>query len=396
MKNILVIFIILVLGISANSQEIKTDKNYILSVNTEMGYGSSSINNEFVDKLIYGGHIDEELKNKVLSKTKGTNRVGAEINYEVKFYNMKDTFLLNLPKYRYYIGFGSFTNMSATFSQDFYKTTFYGNKEFVGKTANLNNTSLFESSFRKISFGLINPSNYTSFSISLISGEKHNLYNFNTAELYTSPSAQDITLNYSGEIERSDSLSNGFLSFSGSGMAFDFSTRIKKTLNLSIANLGFVIWGRNPSVTTINSQYNFNGLQVDNVFDNNSFDINTTIDSLLPSAESKTLVKLLPAIFKIEKVINPDKKFQLTYGVRHKILSNYLPLVQLGVFYSINNDFKCSAAVTYGGYNNLEGNLNLFYRSNKLYLGLGTNNLIGNFSKDGLGKSLNFSLMSLF
>jgi hypothetical protein len=396
-KNILIILsLILYCSLSIAQDSNAYTPNYVLSLSTDIGYGSSNINNQFIDKLIYGGHIDDELKGKVLSKTKKTNRIGLEVNYEMKFYNFKDTFLVSLPQYRYFIGFGSFTNISAKFSSDFFKTTFFGNKSFVGKTADLSNTNIFQSEFKKISFGLINFQKNTSFSISLISGEKHNLFDFKTAELYTAPNGQKLTLNYEGSIEKSDSLSNGFLSFSGSGIALDFSTRIKNILNLSATNLGFVVWGRNPSVTTMNNQYSFNGLEVDNLFDNNTFNINNTIDSILPLPESKNITKLLPAIFKLEKVINPEKKIQAIYGIRYKILSNYIPLVHLGAFYSFNHKIKSSTTLTYGGYNNLEANLNLFYATNKLYVGIGTNNLIGNFSQSGYGKSLSFSLMSRF
>lgn len=394
--NILLLILMYTILLGQDTNMNKYNENIILSFNTDLSYGATNINNEFIDRLIYGGKISNELKDKALSKTKPINRLGVELNYEFKFYNMKDTFLLSMPKYRYYIGFGSFTNISSQYSHDFFKTAFYGNKDFVGETAHLGNSAIIQSEFRKISFGLINKEKKTSFAISLISGEKHNLYNFSTADLYTSKNGENITLTYKGKIENSDSLSNGFLSFSGAGVGIDFATRIKKTINVSIQNLGFLVWGRNPASVKVDNQYNFNGIEVKNVFDNNSFNINNTIDSLLPPEKSNAIIALLPAIFKAEKVIIADKKIQLTYGVRYKILSNYMPLVHIGTFYSFSNKLKSSIALTYGGYNNFEGRFNIYYTSKKIYIGLGTNNLLGSFSKNGYGKSANFSLMTLF
>lgn len=394
--NILIFTIAYTVLIGQDTITNRYDENIILSFNTDLSYGTTSINNQFIDKLLYGGEITDEIKDKALSKTKQSNRLGVELNYEFKFYNMKDTFLLSMPKYRYYIGFGSFSNISSQFSHDFFQTTFYGNKDFVGKTAYLGNTNIFQSTFRKISFGLINKEKHTSFAISLISGEKHNLYDFSKADLYTSPNADNMTLTYQGKIENSDSLSNGYLSFSGAGLALDFSTRIKSIINIGVKNFGFVIWERNPASVDINNQYNFNGIEVQNIFDNNDFSINNIIDSLLPPKTSNNLVKLLPAIFNAEKVIIPDKKIQLTYGVRYKILSNYIPLVYVGTFYSFSNKLKSSLALTYGGYNTFEGKLNVYYTSKKLYIGIGTSNLLGSFSKNGYGKSISLSLMTLF
>lgn len=394
--NILILLLSCSLTYGQDCNMSRYNGSTVLSFNTELSYGATNINNEFINKLIFGGKINDEIKNNALQNTKATNRVGIELNYEFKYYNMRDTFLLSMPKYRYYIGFGSFTNINSKFSYDFFKTAFYGNKDYVGETAQLGNTNIFQNTFRKISFGLINKEKNTSFAFSLISGEKHNLYDFSLADMYTSADAENIILNYEGKIQNSDSLSNGYLSFSGAGVGIDFSTRIKNIINVSIKNLGVIIWGRNPSTTNINNQYNFNGIEVQNIFDNNSFDINETIDSLLPPAQSQNIVALLPAIFKVEKVIVADKKIQLTYGVRHKILSNYIPLVYLGTFYSFTPKLKSSLALTYGGYNNLEGKLNLYYASEKLYFGIGTNNLLGTISKNGHGKSVNFSLMTLF
>lgn len=377
-------------------QDTTFNKNVMLSFNTELSYGTTNISNEFTDKLIFGGNISKELKGKALSKAKNINRIGVELNYEFKYYNLRDTFLLSMPKYRYYIGFGSFTNISSSFSHDFFKTMFYGNKDFVDKTAHLGPTNLFQSSFRKISFGLINKEKNTSFAISLISGEKHNLYDFSKADLYTAPNGESLTLDYQGKIQNSDSLSNGYLSFSGAGLAFDFETRIKNTINISISNFGFAVWGRNPSSVNVNNQYNFNGIEVQNIFDNNNFDINNTIDSLLPERSSNDIVSLLPAIFKIESVIDNNKKIQLQYGVRYKILSNYFPLIYIGTHYSLSKKLHSSLAITYGGYNTFESKLNLYYSGQNIRFGIGTNNLLGSFSKNGYGKSLTFSLITLF
>ncbi len=369
---------------------------FVLSVDFFGGLGSTNMTNEFTSKLIFGGHIDSTLKNNVLDNTKKMNRAGFELNYEVKFYNMQDTFLRTLPDYRYYIGIGSYANTSASFTQDFFKTIFYGNASFGNTPAVFDNTTLFQSNFKKISFGLMNLKTKTSFALSIISGNNHQLFDFNTARLTTGEDANELTFEYDGNFQQSDSIANGFLKFSGAGIALDYSMHIKETVQLSITNLGFALWARNPSSARLNETINYDGFYVSNVFSENSFNVSNSLDSIIPNIESKAFVSFLPAIIEAKKVINTDKELQLNYGLRYRFMSNYFPYLYIGGFYNATEQLKLSSALSYGGYNAFEMNFNAYYSTNTYYIGVGTNNLLGNFSKKGRGRSLLLSAMIKF
>lgn len=399
LASIFILNIVSVLGQESDSTTIvdwkKSSRPTILSFDLYTGYGSSNIQNEIVNKFLLGGHIDSTIKNKASDKLGKTNRFGAEANYEIKYYNLKDTFLRKLPDFRYYFGFGSYTNLSASYSEDLFRTAFYGNKQYEGQTAQFDNTNLFQSDFKKLSFGVINRENGMSVALSVISGNKHQLVNFDEASLTTSQGGGQLSLALNGQIQQSDSVSNGYLSFSGIGAAIDFSFRLLNTVNVKVTNLGFASWKRNPSITTINDTLNFDGFEIDNIFNPGELDINNELDSLLPAQKSEAFSSLLPAIFEINNVIKTDKKLQPFYGARYKINSNYFPYLYLGGFYNFNQKFKSSLAFSYGGYNKLEANMSLYYSSDKLYFGIGSNNLLGSFTKNGLGRSITFSAMIL-
>ena len=109
---------------------IKTPKHKI-QVSTIVNYGSTNMNNEFVEKLLFGGRIENELKDKAIEKIDKKGRFGVEVNYNIKYINLDDTLFHKLPNYHYYIGFGSYNNISASYSKDLFSLIFYGNKQHI-------------------------------------------------------------------------------------------------------------------------------------------------------------------------------------------------------------------------------------------------------------------------
>ena len=99
MRVFIVIFISSFIPFSIFSQldsaQAKTEKewepSYQIEAEFEANYGSTDLNNEFIDKLLFGGEITPDLKDKVLKRTNKRNRFGLELNYEVKFTELRDT-----------------------------------------------------------------------------------------------------------------------------------------------------------------------------------------------------------------------------------------------------------------------------------------------------------------
>ena len=151
--------------------------------------------------------------------------------------NLKDTLFEKLPNYNYYIGFGSYNNISATYTKDLFSTAFYGNKEFENQSAILGRSSFISTKFEKITVGLVSKDNKTSYGVSLIIGDRINSYNFRKADMFTHPEGTNITLDYDGTVKLSDGNSTGsFMSFSGAGLGLDYS---KELLNHKIEITNF-------------------------------------------------------------------------------------------------------------------------------------------------------------
>lgn len=363
---------------------------------TELNYGSTNLNNEFIQKLLFGGKIETGIKDKAIDKIKNKGRFGVEVNYNIKYVNLKDTLFENLPNYNYYIGFGSYNNISASYTKDLFSTVFYGNKQFENQTAILGRSSFISTKFKKITIGLVSKDSKTSYGVSLIIGDRINSYNFRKADMFTHPDGTNITMDYDGTVKLSDGNNMGsFINFSGVGLGLDYS---KELLNhkIEITNFGFTIWSKNTKYSNTAKQYDFDGVEIDNLLKVTSEELEFNAKAILPQLEKKSFISLLPSIINLSNVIDQKKEFQPTYGIRYKLLSNYFPYFNAGLVYKVNQHFWLKGTAAYGGYSGVRAELGAYFDYNYFSAGIESQNVTGIFMKDGNGNGLRLYLNKTF
>jgi hypothetical protein len=380
---------------TASQSEKEWSPSYKIEAEFEANYGSTDLNNEFIDKLLFGGQITPELKDKVLKRTNNRNRFGVELNYEIKFTELTDTVFPSLPAYRYYIGFGSYTNLSASYTKDLYKLAFYGNTQFENETAQLGKSNFTSYRFEKITFGLMHQNESTSFGISLIVGDQFSGFNFKQADLFTFTDGVDLSLEYDGKIRLSDRERRGFMAFSGAGIGIDFETLVyKKMFRLKVTNLGVAFWKRNTSFSHTQETKEFDGVEISNVFSTSQEEFLENANALLPEMTDQGFVTLLPTIIELHKKTNPELQSQPIYGIRYKFFSNYLPQLYGGIQHQLSSKFVVRGDVTWGGYSGLRLGVGAFYHTKRIQAGIQSTNLSGMFFQNGNGNG--FSAFGTF
>ena len=394
-------FLTSISGISQEEDSIakpEKTRNYLIEGGFSGNYGSTNLNNEFIQKLLFGGRIDDNLKDLTLDRTNKRNRFGLEINYEMKFVDLKDTLFQNLPDWNYYIGFGSYNNVSASYTRDFFSLAFYGNKQFENETAQLGKSDFTSYKFEKITFGLMSRDFSTSIGVSLIIGDRLNKYDFKQLDMFTHPEGTDITMEYDGKIKLSNDRNNSsFMAFNGTGLGIDFSTLLyNRKYTLSVTNLGFVVWARNTSYSNTQTTYNFDGIEIDNIFRTTSEELRTKALDILPELENKTFTTLLPTIFRVDKNFDKEKQLQSIYGIRYKLVSNYLPSVYAGGSYQMSPKLRFSGSLAWGGYAGLRANLGAYFNHKNFFGGIETTNAVGLISRKGNGNGANLFFMTYF
>src|ERR1700741_1953905 len=154
MKQYFFVFLFLIAGniFSQFNNDFLFYSNYKRNVaaNAEYEINSNSINNEFVNKIYFGGYIDSTMKNNVSDRLSGYNRVGGHANLNMVSFFGKDSSDIS-----FIVGVKQQQIFNANFSSDFFKLGFYGNKRYQGETANLSNTNINYYSFQELKFGMV-------------------------------------------------------------------------------------------------------------------------------------------------------------------------------------------------------------------------------------------------
>lgn len=362
---------------------------YKIEADFTANFGSTDLNNEFINVLLFGGQITPELKDKVLSRTNKRNRFGVELNYSARFTELTDTLFPKLPDYNYYIGFGSFTNLSASYTKDLYKLAFYGNKQFENQNAELANSNFTSYRFEKITFGLTKADESRSMGISLIIGDQFSGFDINQADLFTYTNGTNLTMDYDGKIRLSDAERRGFMAFSGAGIGLDFETLFyKKMFIAKVTNLGVAFWKRNATYSNTSEQIDFEGVEINNVFSTSEEEFLDNAKEILPEMKDRGFTTVLPTIVEIDRTIDPDIKTQPIYGFRYKFFSNYLPQLYGGIQHQVSQNFLVRSDLTWGGYSGLRLGIGTYYQSKRIRAGIQATNFSGMFFNNGNGNGV--------
>lgn len=371
-------------------------------------YNSTSLSNDFTSLFYKGGYIDSILKNKISNDLFDENRIGSELNYGITYKNYH-AHLLGQPHIGWYASVENIGNYHANFSKNAFDLLFYGNGNYIGDTINIAPVEAEFLQYQKFTIGGFNKNNNSYIGISFLKGQSYNQLQINNSTLYTAPLAESLSGNINANYTQSDTSStNGLNAFNGWGLSTDivFYLNIGKNKNIkfqnafciSVQNLGFIQW-KNTTTSVVDTQFVFNGFEVNDLFDSTSYNFSDRLeDSLGVKKHNETITKMIPAIFTFSKAIDPNSedKLQGIYGVRVRSNAFYRPLFFAGIYYRTNEKLNMSAFLSIGGYGRFKIGYQLSYSPFKNFsFHLASGNLIG-FMNSGYGKDLTIRLAYAF
>ena len=237
---------------------------------------------------------------------------------------------------------------------------------------------------------------------SFLSGNYHSSYLINKGALYTDINGNYLDLNYD-LYSISTHLSDNIFERNGNGLALEFLFKytIKDyKFNIYIEDLGFIMWNPESISTSSDSNFTFNGIQVENIlnFNDSILEQYNNIDNIIKQ-ENTSFKTYTPANFgvsiqrktqhsifqKISAGINikwqPHYEISNTsfWDLRRKIRqgideSNYTPLIWASNIYKYK-DLNIISNLSYGGYTG-KTNIGLAVsKGNKKKVIIGGNNL---------------------
>ena len=371
-----------------------TDTTQRVSVefNANYTYGSDAVNNEFLNKFLYGGRIEQSEKEAVYKNLSALNTMGQDVNFNLNVTIPIDT-LFNKTTLSLLFGIEFVEHFDAQFTEDLFKFTFDGNKQFAGQKAELSNTDFNYFQYQQLNIGLINTQTKNKrqtkegIIVSLIKGQNHKAMVMPRGSLFTEQDGKEIILDMNYTYNSSDTANTGLSAFNGFGVSTDlFTDFVLKNgdkIHLAINDLGFIYFNKSSLQYNADSSFYYDGIEVDNVFNlNDSVLSDISQDSIvnnISNVEKGDYSIALPTALNLNYTKYFNQKWKLNVGLYHKILSNYFPLIYTNTYYYFNPTFALKAHVSYGGYGKFNGGLAVAKTIKNFDVIIGTNNLTAFF-----------------
>ncbi len=268
---------------------------------------SNSLDINFIDKLLYGGYIDNKMKDNWISNLDNNNTLFAEISNLISYKRKyKDNIFTISIKDR---------NLGRiSFKDDLFGIALLGNYHYQDDTLIFDKTNFRLDRFQQISLGytkslMIQKKKIrVSTNISYLKGIHHlNIYSKRTS-FYTSKNGTINYLNY--DLKAFSTTNEGLNHFedyfknNGNGVSFDFSLKIEnknKQYTMYISDLGFIQWNESALKYNTDTSFSFSGIEVENVLDFNDSIIELEsekyIDAVSINAKNGKIKSYIPANF---------------------------------------------------------------------------------------------------
>lgn len=366
-----------------------------LSVNTYVGYQTTSLERKISGKMLFGGNITSDVITASSEKHGAINKLGVQWLGTFDYYHGSGK-LFKKEEFSWLVKGGTYSFNQLSYSKDLFDLLFKGNQSFIGDTANLSGLNLDMYSFQKIGFGVFRKKDKSSVSLNYVNLQNYQSAYLSEAKLIQNTDGSQLEFDLDGELKRAQG--NRFDKGSGFSVDVDYRFPInigpKRIVNIQLVaeNVGFVYVKNGMKTYETDSTYQFNGFQFNQLNTEylSRLDSITVLDTLgISSKESKPWIAL-PMLIQASKMIDliGGSRFQSYFGVRFYPTVQVTPIVFGGVYYRFNPNFSARTSIAYGGFGGVRLGLYGSYVSDKMRLALGTDELIGWLTKKGKGQSI--------
>jgi hypothetical protein len=407
-KLILLLFFPFILIAQESKHEITWKSNFL--------FESNGLNKNFLNSMLYGGHITDNMKSKWIASGDEKNIINSEISNGLSY-------TYNFNKNIIGFCFADMNILNASFPDNLLRLGFEGNFHYQDKTLDFGGTSIRVDRFQqyKIIYGKTINSIIINGGISYLAGNYHLSYTMEKGSLYTAPFGAYLDIEYNMNAFITDTSNFSAFANNGNGVAIDFSTDFsiqKFDMQLCLKDLGFILWNTSSIALATDSVFNFQGIEVEDIFNFNDsvLEANNITDDVIKT-KNTSFKSYIPATIHLSVSREIECKYLKTYTAG--IIKKWQPYLDNTVlsFAKINQGFKESnfsslyyihsifntkycdftPKLSYGGYSN-DINIGLaLSKGKKNKLVIGTHHLENIFSgEDAKTASLYFSITKCF
>ncbi len=349
---------------------------------------SKNVTNRFINTYRRSGFLGKDLKDQVLDKLDNKNTIGGSLEVEL-LYRSKPDSGSNLG---WFAGLSHLGLMDARFTRDLFHVYFYGNKVFAGQTADLSNLRYRQVQYQQLRGGVYGfrerPDHRSIFAAGLgyVNGQDFVDIKTGSSGLYTALDGTYIDLELSLEARHADSSQHAFGSLNGSGIALYLFYQWEKSsvyrLTVELNDAGFIYWNNQSSFFETDTNYHFDGIQVNNLLDSVYLEVKSIEDyknGFIRQQDDKSRTAMLPARLRLnfEKWLMHQ---QLLAGIQlqYRFTLLQLPLAEGRLTWIPRHNYYAGLQVQYGGYSGFHAGIRLGYLPVKNWqIEIGSNYLDG-------------------
>jgi hypothetical protein len=381
------------------NQPLYMDTTFAVHTSLELDGGAefqgSSLRVDMSNTLLWGGFIDEAMKNRSFEKHGEINRFGFTSNNEIRFYNGKGGFGSG-DSLTWALKAGYYATGSLSYGKDVFGLLFYGNESYLDQTADFSNTTANFMVFQKIGGGIVNKYTHSGLFLNVVNVQQAFKGTIREGLLTQNADATQIDLD-----ARGDMFTTTGNSFSkGLGLALDGEYRLETPwvrgrsawFQVSAQNVGFAYLHQGVTTYQVDSSYQYTGFELDQLTaEDNAFDDDfSLLDSMGIEKSSEKRWVVLPGYLQVAKMVNSElaTKWQTYFGIRLYPSLNSVPMAFFGVHYQPIKTLSLAVSGSYGGFGGFRSGLYVNYSLPKISISLGTDDSVGWVWKNAFGKSV--------
>jgi hypothetical protein len=398
MKKIILILCTPLLLYSQQKLDFNKPNHNQIQWNSNFLFESNGLNKNFLNTMLYGGHITDNLKNNWINLGDDRNIFYSEISNSFSYKN---------SKYNIGLSVADRNIINTSFLDDLMRLAFYGNFNYQNETLDFSNTNIRADRFQQYKLYYILNFNTTSITIggSFLAGNHHTSFIVNNGSLFTDTNGIRLDAHYDIHSFVTDTSSFDPFVRNGNGLALDLSAdfMIKDyKVNIYLQDAGFIMWNSKSISLATDTNFSFSSTEITDIMSFNDSLLNdyNTIDDL--KTKNKSIKTYIPANFGFSVMRQSSLEYfetisagfnvkwqpyydnsplsfaKLGQGIRE---SNYAPLYWLSAVSKLKY-FNALPTLSYGGYSN-DFNLGLaLSKGEKNKLTIGTQHLEDVFSGD--------------
>lgn len=373
-----------------------TNTNAQIIVNGNGFHLSSAIENSFSRKFLFGGNITEEIKQNSFDNHNLYERIGGGYRLNAQYRSNKELFK-NYPDLSWMVNISNETHFTSEYAQGLFGLMFFGNEKYAGQEANLTNSIGNFVEYFTIGGGIHNKKTKSFVSLNVVLPRNYFDFAIYRGSLFTSESGENLNLMLQAEVNNSSS--PAYFQGLGGAVSFDYNLPFGESENGDFHGT-FRISGRNLGAyklhqyenTEIDVNAEFSGFSIEEVrglFGEEGELPSEIADSLNMTQSTGSMWKFIPGFIQAGKIVEAhrDSKLQSFFGIRMYTNFLYRPLIFVGGDYHPVENFSFGAQGSYGGYGSFRLGMYANYRTKKLNVGIGTEDLLGLLIKNQFGQS---------